>query len=370
MPGFGSTPSVTVVGAGPAGSFAATLLARAGFHVHLIEQARFPRDKVCGECLSAPGWEALVRYGLAAGVRDNGAVELHRCICHAPTGERGELKLPAPMIGISRARLDARLLDAAIEAGASVHQPARCDAVHEDGTVHVCAHNGAQPSVIKADFVLVADGKGRLLRPNHALTGDFGIKAHFSGVAAPRDAIQLFGVRESYGGIAPIEHGAFNASFSVPHPRLRACQGNLDRLCHDLCRENRSLGNAMKSATRTSPWLSCPLPRFVMTTPLTGRVIPIGNAFAAIEPIGGEGMGLAIRSAEIVADALTAARDDGRAIDLNALSTEFHRLWSRTGLTCRAMAKVMSDGLSASTLITLAGDSASLKRLSLWLVGK
>ena len=46
---------IVVIGAGPAGSVAAALLARAGLDVILIEQHRFPRDKVCGECLSALG---------------------------------------------------------------------------------------------------------------------------------------------------------------------------------------------------------------------------------------------------------------------------------------------------------------------------
>jgi len=60
--------TATVIGAGPAGSTAAMLLARAGWSVTLVEQHRFPRDKVCGECLSALGIDVLTRQ---TGTPDN-----------------------------------------------------------------------------------------------------------------------------------------------------------------------------------------------------------------------------------------------------------------------------------------------------------
>src|SRR5882724_12300454 len=72
--------SVTIIGAGPAGSAAALMLARRGWSVTLIEQHRFPRDKVCGECLSALGIEVATRLGFATALKNLGAVELTRTI--------------------------------------------------------------------------------------------------------------------------------------------------------------------------------------------------------------------------------------------------------------------------------------------------
>jgi flavin-dependent dehydrogenase len=63
-------------------------------------------------------------------------------------------------------------------------------------------------------------------------------------------------------------------------------------------------------------------------------VIPIGKAAAAIEPIGGEGMGLALRSAELAATAIIGARD-GRTIAVGALRGEFNRLWRLRQIACR-----------------------------------
>ncbi|HZL34628.1 MAG TPA: FAD-dependent oxidoreductase, partial [Tepidisphaeraceae bacterium] len=122
-------PQITIIGAGPAGSAAALLLARRGWDATLIEQHRFPRDKVCGECLSALGVEALQRIGLMPGLLQAGAVWLHRTIVHGREGRPAAIHLERPMLGISRAALDGLLLDAAGDSGARIRQPARCEAI-------------------------------------------------------------------------------------------------------------------------------------------------------------------------------------------------------------------------------------------------
>ena len=53
-----------VVGAGPAGSATAQMLARAGVDVVLIDRHAFPRDKVCGDGLIPDAHHALLRLGV------------------------------------------------------------------------------------------------------------------------------------------------------------------------------------------------------------------------------------------------------------------------------------------------------------------
>src|SRR4051812_26466103 len=97
-------PDALIIGAGPAGCIASLLLARGGWDVTLIEQHRFPRDKVCGECLSALGADVLDRLGLADSFQRLAPVRLNRSMIHSQRGRTLEIELPQAMWGISRAR--------------------------------------------------------------------------------------------------------------------------------------------------------------------------------------------------------------------------------------------------------------------------
>ena len=60
----GEDAEVIVVGAGPAGSTAATYLSRAGLDVLLLEKSAFPREKVCGDGLTPRGVKQLIDLGV------------------------------------------------------------------------------------------------------------------------------------------------------------------------------------------------------------------------------------------------------------------------------------------------------------------
>src|SRR5918993_1445702 len=60
---------VLIVGAGPAGSVAAMLLARAGVRVRLVDRATFPRDKLCGDTLNPGSLSLLDEWGIGARIR-------------------------------------------------------------------------------------------------------------------------------------------------------------------------------------------------------------------------------------------------------------------------------------------------------------
>jgi flavin-dependent dehydrogenase len=358
-----------IIGGGPAGAVAAIELAGRGRSVVLVEQRRFPRDKVCGECLSSLGISVLQRLGVATSVGHLRPRELRRATLYAPNGRSCELDLPQPMWGISRQALDAALLTAARDAGAQIFQPARCEGIH--GGTPPCAmvrdlsDNSTQR--LQARCIVVADGKGMVAqRPK--LTGDLGVKATFENVQVPADAIELFGLRGHYGGLAPIEDG-WNAAFSVPAARVAQFGRDLDALMKTAIAQNVALARRLSGAARTGPWLVSPLPRFGVQATWPQGVVLIGNAAAALEPIGGEGMGLAMRSAEIAAAAVDAAWRSGAPVG-SELPGRFHRLWDRRRFFCRALAMAMSQPTAARLTVMLGSAGAGLPRLALGAMGK
>jgi flavin-dependent dehydrogenase len=344
---------IAIIGAGPAGSVAAILLARSGVGVTLIEQHRFPRDKVCGECLSALGIGVLNRLGLKL---PGEPVELLRCILHAPDGSFAKVRLPRPMWGLSRVMLDTFLLEAARSCGVSIRQPARAENV---SPLRVRNLESNQFETLEPDLILVADGKG-------PPTGDFGLKAHFKDVSAPLDAISLFGVDGHYGGIAPIEGGLWNIAFSVPGQRVTKHRGDLGQLFKSVVEESVPLRRQMRGATRAGKWLVSPLPRFGVARQWPANVIPIGNAAAALEPIGGEGMGLAMRSAELAAQWILAG-----ARNVHELRRGYNKLWRIRRVACRAAALAVSSPRVACAIAPFVESSDDLLAgLALRAIGK
>lgn len=358
-----------IIGAGPAGSTAAAVLAQAGITVTLVEQSRFPREKVCGECLSDLGVGALEAGALWPAVRALKPVRLERARFYAAGKELG-VELPAAMWGVTRGALDSALLEAARAAGVHVLCPARAEQLPAGGRSAMLRDlETNRVAEVPADLLLLADGKSALLGAKPRATGDLGIKAHFEGIRADAGAVCLFGLRGHYLGLAPVSDSRrviWNLAAAVPAAKMRALGGDHEALLASMRQENPALDRALEGASRIGPWLTCPLPRFAVRRKCPPGVIPAGNAAAALEPIGGEGMGLAIASALLAARHAIEGRTGAR--DIAELRHKYRHLWRRS-LSWRALAMILSSpalarlGIGAAQIApTLAGALTHLLR--------
>ena len=157
---------MVVVGAGPSGATAALLLARKGHRVVVIDRARFPRDKACGEGLLPPGVEVIRRLGLLDTVLATGAQPLEGVTYqHEGGGLAAYAAFPPPPsggrvagLGIRRLTFDAILVDALrAEPNVTVREGQRVTGVLRDDSGAVTGVNTGKDRV-SAAVVIGADG--------------------------------------------------------------------------------------------------------------------------------------------------------------------------------------------------------------------
>jgi len=283
---------VVVIGAGPAGCAAAIGLALKGALVTLIEKKAFPRVKVCGEYISPAGTDSLERVVspdelIATGARRVNTMALE-------LGDRViEWRTPRPAWCLSRKSLDELLRDRAAAAGVDVRQPVSVREVeYGDDRVSVRTDGG----MIDADFVVHADGSGRFdpSGPTPTAAGVVGFKCHY------RPGDPVVGVRMragdgGYVGYVGVEGGLATCALVVRTDRVKGSTRNIDAVV-------RTLWPAWDGGRRESDWLSCGVARSVYIEPGDARSVRIGNAAAAVDPVGGEGIGLALWSAGVFVD--------------------------------------------------------------------
>jgi len=164
----GREAEVLIVGAGPAGSALALRLARAGRDVFLLEAARFPRDKPCGDSLNPGALAELERLGVRRRLEERVRPRrLDGWRVEAPDGEAFKIGFGGGEGGVGlhgwavrRRELDQALLDEAVRAGARVRHRVRVfDLLRERGrVVGVVGREGTTERSYRGRLVVGADG--------------------------------------------------------------------------------------------------------------------------------------------------------------------------------------------------------------------
>ncbi len=158
---------VVVVGAGPAGAFAAYLLAQHSANILLVDKSKFPRSKVCGCCINNAALDLLNQYSLANLMTEQGAVPLGELRLFE-ANRSASISLPGGYC-LSRDKFDAALIQSGIKRGVTF-LPATAAQVLDASPLGraIQLQNGAATQIINAKIVLVADGLGGRSLDRHA----------------------------------------------------------------------------------------------------------------------------------------------------------------------------------------------------------
>ena len=311
-----------VVGAGPAGSVAALILARAGARVALVDKSSFPRDKACGDLVGPRGVGLLTQLGLD----DADVLTLGDMVVVGPTGGRSllpalpGLAYPGEAWSVPRTRFDARLCEAAITAGAEPVTARVGDL--EPGPSGAAGVRLDDGTTIEGDFVIGADGAtsrvaaaAGLVDPDRVLWG-FAIRAYLQqSVHLPYIAFwdptpgHAF---PGYGWLFPGPDGRANAGLGLGtgsdrRGGARAAQ-QLDSFLDHLHRLGLLTSAADGSRRgRLGGWLKMGM---VGTVPARGRVLLVGDAAGLVNPLQGEGIAQAMDSGRAAALAVVGQPGD------------------------------------------------------------
>jgi geranylgeranyl reductase family protein len=331
----GARWDAVVVGAGPGGSIAALVLARAGARVALIDKAAFPRDKACGDLVGPRGVRVLEDLGVSVPDAGHGA----DLLVVGPSGRRS--RLPAfPGRGYAghgivmpRLAFDDALRSAAIAAGA---QPvrARISAVEQDPGGLVRALVAGDGRRFAGDVVIGADGAlspvarlAGMLDSTAALWG-FAIRAYVPAEVPLPLLVLLDAERRrifpGYGWLFPGADGEANVGIGVGlgHRRQQAqLRGELARFC-SLLRAAGDLGRDAQPGPVIGGWLRM---GGTGTPPAAGNVLLVGDAAGLVNPLQGEGIGPAMVSARLAAQAVLTDPAQAGRLYAEAVSEAFGR---------------------------------------------
>lgn len=278
------THDLAIVGAGPAGSTAAIVAARAGLKVLLLDKASFPRGKICGDCLNPRTWEVWEELGLTAPFK------------HLPHAVQRSLKVswenedpvscplpegPDALRAVSRTLLDAWLLEDARAAGAEIVT---------DITVPTISTSPLQIETSAGTFMprLLIGADGR----NSAIARKFGLQAPplrdtrtgwqtTLPASFADESVHMRFFQEGYAGLARFSESEANFCMVLNDSKTDDPDAVLERVL---------------PGAKATEWRSMAPIRRPKNRHGIGNVVLTGDAWRVVEPFTGEGIYLALKS--------------------------------------------------------------------------
>jgi len=308
-----------VVGAGPAGSVTAMLLARQGAHVLLVDRARFPRDKACSEYLTPETTRVLERLGdgILPAVEARAPARLTGMKLVTPDGTEAIGRFregpgyapPRPYaFALPRTVFDQVLVEGAVRAGAEFQEEVTVeDLVFDAGAVGgvQARQPGAGSRPLRARIVIGADGLRSVIarRLGYRRSGPprrIAYSAHVADVQGVTDLGEMHIGTNGYVGMGPIGNGETTVALVVPASRAHPGLMHAEEFVRALNEFPKIRGRYRADRFTRSVLATGPFAQWSRTSTADGALL-VGDAADFFDPFTGQGIYSALTGAELAA---------------------------------------------------------------------
>lgn len=305
----GGKPSFIIVGAGPAGLTLGILLARRGHSALILEREPGPHRQVCGEYLSPQGVSLLAEMGLDKTTQ--GFRPLWGMKMSSPGGRSVLARFPEKRLGlaINRQQFLTRLRDEFASLGGLVFYGESLVSLEKTETGFRLESNN---NIYTCESLIGADGRSsqvaKLLGMERSPSRNPRVAIH--AYLKPVSALSPFGQMHilpggSYAGINPISADEVNFSI-VADAALVKEWGNAKNLLNFYIRRHPLLSRQFRligeEPIKTTYPIDCHREKIV-----NGRAALVGDASGFIDPLTGEGITTALKTARLMAEKIDTA---------------------------------------------------------------
>lgn len=325
--------NVLIIGAGPGGCHASLHLSRSGIDHVMVDRSAFPRDKICGDAFSGKVVEEFSKLDLTLDM-DTQALSSYGVTFVAPNGKalRVPFKVgqktsdPAPGFISKRLEFDQLLLEEALTSPhLSFHEKVELRTFKRDGDDWICTDRSGKRG-FTARYLIVADGAqstfakqfGGIRKDNKHYAA--GIRAYYSNVKGldKENFIELHFLKEFIPGylwIFPLPDNQANVGIGLRSDLVRKRKLDLKKTLSELIERHPALRERFRDAELVDDVKGWGLPFGSVKRPISGeRYCLIGDAASLIDPFTGEGIGNAMVSGRLAAEAIQKALDSNTAI--------------------------------------------------------
>jgi len=349
---------IVIVGGGPAGATAALYAKRVGLKALLLEKARIPRDKICGDAIGGKAVDILRELNLSAQAESLPGITVRGVIFGGTDHSEATIEVcngRRPGIAgyvIKRELFDGFLFEQARGAGVECREGWEVgDLIIENSTVRGVKARQLESGAFeefRGNIVLGADGYKSIISrrlglyeidPQHWLTA---VRSYYRNVEGLSDKIELHYVADvlpGYFWIFPLDDNIANVGIGMLARPMKRRHVNLVEALNDVVGSSR-FARRFKAALRVTKPMGWQLPTGSKRRPCAGPgYMLVGDAAGLIDPFTGEGIANAMYSARKAVEIAQAACTE-QDFSAASLSRYENGLWSELGDELRVSARL------------------------------